>query len=212
MKRLLLIALACLGFAPETFAGKNAIYRGSITLTDFAGAKPYTTSAYLIFGEETPVEGTSQDHTRLTGRFIYLNGVLGRKRYAIAPVDPGYRSVEFTKTIRNKTTITEVITMAQGHPTNSEQRFFSLGAVLLAGTHSSPKYRFPMTLKGQLLQSSASYGLSNELTATAQRATLQLRLVTSLTDPIPDNETLEDSTKRVADHLQSIGFIEYAVP
>lgn len=211
MKRLLLILLVCLGLAPETLAGKNAIYRGSITLTDFAGEKPYTTSAYLIFGEETPVAGTNQDYTRLTGRFIYLNGVFGRKRYVISVADPGFRSVELTKTIRNKTTITEVITLASGTPTAAEEPFFSLAAIFLTGTHSSPKYRFPMTLRGQLIQSSASHGPSNELTATAQRATLQLKLIASLTDPVPDNETIEDSTKRVTGYLQSVGYVEYAL-
>lgn len=209
MNRLLLILLVSLGFVPEIFAGKNAIYRGSITLADIATGKTVTSALYFILGEETPVEDGA-DYTFVTGRFIYLNGELGRKRYAVAPIEPRFRSVEFTKNVRNKTTITEVITQAQGNATHAEERFFSVGAILLVGTRGSPKYSFPMTLKGQLLSSSASYSISGELLAGAKRGTFQMKLVTTLTDPVPVDETVENSTKRVTDYLQSVGYIEYA--
>lgn len=211
MKRYILLLLACLLFASDSLAGKNAIYRGSMSQRNVLTGQSTTVPIYLIFGEELSFNGSDTRHCSIKAQMIGFNGIIGRKTYTVLPVDSDYRTIEYTKTDGRKTAVFEIITRSMGGRTTYNGGSFDLEGTVLTGKHTSLKYRFPVTLAGTLLVSSGWYvepGAEGQAGALV-RGSYRLKLVHSLTDPIPDNEPIALSTKRVTDYLQSIGFVEY---
>ncbi|HET6409787.1 MAG TPA: hypothetical protein VFG14_17995 [Chthoniobacteraceae bacterium] len=191
------------------YAAKNAVYKGVFSTADIFTGIVSTSSFYLVLAEETPVVVQSTDYTLIQGRFIALNGSLGRQRYALG-LTGQFRSAEKSQTVKDSTRVTEVITLSyESEGTGATGLYHGFTGLVMFGRHSNPKYDFPLTLKGNALGSTGSITFDSPLVASATKGTLNLRLVSSLTDPIPSDETLEASVNRVLDFLKSLGYIEY---
>lgn len=214
MKTRAVLACWLLAFMLSTpaLAAKNAVYKGSYSITDLVTGKVKNLSLYLVFGEETPVNPPEDRYTYLTGKFVIVNGLLGKKRFGVTSAGDRFRSVEKAETVGGKTRITEIITQAgDGHATDSGNGYHSLDGLVLIGRLGNLKYDFPVTLKGYGLNASGSLGvLGNPPSGSAIHSSLSFTLVQSITDPIPSGESLDATVERVTNFLKTRGYIEYA--
>lgn len=201
--------LLVLILSSSTLAAKNVVYKGSFSSTDLLTGEVTATALYVIFGEETPVDASTLGYNFLKGQFIFLNGRLGKKRYAVVPALPRFRSVKTTQQIGKKMKVKEVITQASaGNPTDSGDDFYRVSGFVLVGNLGNPKYDFPLTLKGYGMAASGGLGGPDAPPeAGAERVSFTLTLVQSLTDPIESGETVEATIERVTTFLTSQGFV-----
>lgn len=193
-------------------AAKNAVYKGSYSVTDLVTGKVTNLSLYLVFGEEVPVNPPEDRYTYLSGKFVILNGLLGKKRFGVISAGSRFRSLEKTETVGNKTRTTEIITQAEdGDATDTGNGYHSLNGMVLVGRLGNLKYDFPVTLKGYGLNVSGGLGIPGDPPyGGATRSSLSFTLVQSITDPIPSGESLDATVERVTNFLKARGYIEYA--
>jgi len=205
------LSMLLVAVTSTAFAGKNAIYKGVYSSTDLVTGKVDTVSLYLIFGEETPLDVAEDRYNLIAAKIVALNGVLGPRRYLQTSFGPRFRTSEQSITVGTKTTITEIFTQCfESQPTDTGAGSHSFRGLVLVGKLTNPKYDFPLTLKGSALSASGQFLPNGQPPlANAARGKLTFKLVSSLTDPIPSGESLDDSVKRVTDYLTARGYIEF---
>ena len=212
MKSQVVLACCLLAFMLSTpaLAAKNVVYKGSYSITDLVTREVTNYSLYLVFGEETPIYPPEDRYTYLTGKLVIVNGMLGKKRFGVVTAGSRFRSVETTEMVGNKTRTTEIIAqVADGAATDAGGGQHILNGMVLVGRLGNLKYDFPVTLKGYGLTVSGGLLPGNPPYGGATRSLLSFTLVQSITDPIPNDETVDATVERVKNFLKARGYIEY---
>jgi hypothetical protein len=204
LTRVFLLAVIFLLGVHSTGSAKNFIYKGSVTTLDLVSGKSAVAALYFVFGNETPLAGSPSNYTEVSASLVVFLRLEGAKRYLTG--DAGkFRSLKIETTKNGKPRIVETFTQSTGQ---TDIEFISLGAILLSGVQTKPFYDTPPILTGESLTSNAARE-GDVATGGALIRKFKLTLDRVLTDPIPADETLADSVKRVTAALEKKGYIEF---